>query len=77
MSQFTVGQRYISNLDASLGLGMISEVDGRRISIFFPASQEERQYASDQASLTRIVYQIDDNVETLDGDQVTVVNVLD
>ena len=77
MSQFTVGQRYISNLDASLGLGMISEVDGRRITLFFPASQEERQYASDQASLTRIIYQVDDSIETIDGEQVTVMNTMD
>jgi len=77
VSQFAVGQRYISNLDASLGLGMISAIEGRRISLYFPACQEERHYASDQAALTRIIYQVGDSIETLDGEILTVNDVLD
>ncbi len=77
MSQFTVGQRYISNLDASLGLGLVAELEGRRVSIYFPATQEERQYATDQAALTRIQYESGEAIETIDGLKLTVANAMD
>ena len=76
MNEFFIGQRYISSLDAGLGLGMVAATEGRRVSIYFPATEEERQYAIDQAALTRIIYAEGDEIENLDGEQLVVIEVL-
>lgn len=53
---FQVGQRWISDTDAALGLGIVAAVQGRRVLIRFPAAQEERTYAVDNAPLSRVVF---------------------
>ena len=52
---FAIGQRWISETENSLGLGMITDLDFRSITLHFPATDETRIYAVAQAPLTRIV----------------------
>lgn len=52
---FAIGQRWISETENSLGLGMISALDFRSVTLHFPATDETRIYAVAQAPLTRIV----------------------
>ena len=47
--EYIVGQRWVSHADAQLGLGVVVEVDGRRVTLSFPAVDEERTYAADTA----------------------------
>ena len=63
-STFSIGQRWISNSEAELGLGIVKEELGRRVLISFPAAEEERTYASDNAPLSRVIYPIGDTVST-------------
>lgn len=63
---FTIGQRWISNSESQLGLGMITGINGRHVTINFPAADEERTYASDNAPLSRIVYKEGDKIYTYD-----------
>ena len=51
---FAIGQRWISETENSLGLGMIIALNFRSVTLHFPASDETRIYAVAQAPLTRI-----------------------
>ena len=51
---FAIGQRWISETENSLGLGMITDLDFRSVTLHFPASDETRIYSVAQAPLTRI-----------------------
>ena len=69
---FAVGQRWVSHTDAALGLGIVTEVAGRTVTLGFPASDEERTYAIDSAPLSRIAFQMGEAIETFDGQTLTV-----
>ncbi len=61
---FSIGQRWISNTESQLGLGIITRLEGRQIGINFPAAEEERIYAIDNAPLSRIIYKEGDEITT-------------
>lgn len=71
-STFAVGQRWISNSEAELGLGIVKEYSGRRVVISFPAASEERTYAADNAPLSRVIYPVGDTVNTEEGVKFTI-----
>ncbi len=64
---FSLGQRWISDTEADLGLGVITECQGRQVSIVFPASDEKRIYAKDSAPLTRVTYKPGDKITHHEG----------
>ncbi len=74
---FAIGQRWVSHSDAGLGLGIVTDVSGRTVTLGFPAADEERTYAIDSAPLSRIVFQMGEEIETFDGRQLTVQAVED
>ncbi|CAA0078629.1 RNA polymerase-associated protein RapA [BD1-7 clade bacterium] len=76
LSDFTIGQRWISNTEAALGLGIVTQVADRRVTISFPAAGEERVYAVSNAPLNRISYKPGDSVKNVDGEGFTVAEVL-
>ncbi|PSF05148.1 RNA polymerase-associated protein RapA [Marinobacter fuscus] len=67
-SEFVIGQRWVSHSDTSLGLGIVTDISGRRVTLGFPAADEERTYAIDNAPLSRIIYQQGEEIETFDGE---------
>ncbi len=77
MRNITAGQRWISDNDVALGLGIVKSVDLRTVEIQFPASSETRTYAKDNAPLTRVEFEIGDSIESIDGWQLTVSAVED
>ncbi|MFC4259954.1 RNA polymerase-associated protein RapA [Marinobacter lacisalsi] len=74
---FAIGQRWVSHSDAGLGLGIVTEVAGRTVTLGFPAADEERTYAIDSAPLSRIAFQMGEDIETFDGQVLTVQAVED
>lgn len=72
---FRIGQRWISNTESQLGLGIITEVDGRQVSISFPAAGEDRIYAIDNAPLSRIVYKTGEEILTNDQQRIKVTSI--
>lgn len=68
--KFKAGQRWVSQTEPQLGLGVISQVSGRRIEIRFEAAGEDRTYAADTAPLSRVQFSEDDTVELTDGSKV-------
>ncbi len=61
---FTIGQRWISNSESQLGLGIITALEGRTVYVNFPAAEEERIYAADNAPLSRIIYKEGEKITT-------------
>ena len=55
--RFVVGQRWISQGETELGLGLVAEIEGRHVRLFFPAAEAYRTYAADDAPLSR--YRVD------------------
>ncbi|GAA3909906.1 RNA polymerase-associated protein RapA [Halomonas cibimaris] len=72
MSDFSPGQRWISDGEAELGLGTVLSCDARSVTILFPASQETRTYNTRQAPLTRVAFGAGDRVTAAEGWQMTV-----
>ncbi len=75
MPDFAVGQRFLSDAEPELGLGIITEVEFRTISLSFPASQEIRRYAHANAPLTRITFEVGDLLRDADGAEAQVLQV--
>ena len=63
---FVVGQRWASHTEAALGLGIVTETEGRRVTISFPAAAETRSYAIESAPLSRIHYTVGDTIFNMD-----------
>ena len=72
MSDFSPGQRWISDGEAELGLGTILSCDARSVTVLFGASQETRTYSSRQAPLTRVVFGSGDRIRAAEGWTLTV-----
>ncbi len=72
---FSPGQRWVSHADSSLGLGIVTQIDERRVTLHFPAVEEERVYATDRAPLTRLLLKSGDRLIRIDGRQFTVLAV--
>jgi len=66
VSEFVIGQRWVSHTETELGLGIIVGIEGRRVKISFPAAEEQRLYATDTAPLTRIEYKLGETIRTQD-----------
>ncbi|MDT8398710.1 MAG: RNA polymerase-associated protein RapA [Pseudomonadales bacterium] len=62
MQTFAVGQRWVSDSEAELGLGIVTDVTDRTVTVEFPGSGQQRQYAKDAAPLTRIRFQVGDEI---------------
>jgi ATP-dependent helicase HepA len=43
---FALGQRWISDTETDLGLGTVVAIEGRMITLLFPANGEQRLYAT-------------------------------
>lgn len=67
MHQFAIGQRWLSDTETELGLGVLIDVDERSISILFPKSDETRVYARNNAPLSRIVFNVNDEIQDQEG----------
>ncbi|MFA9489279.1 MULTISPECIES: RNA polymerase-associated protein RapA [unclassified Mannheimia] len=74
---FLVGQRWLSESENNLGLGIVKAVDHRTVTINFLAAEEERVYAISVAPLTRVQFQAGDRISSLEGWQLDVTDVVE
>jgi len=70
-----LGQRWISDAEPELGLGVVMEADARAMTVLFPRSEETRVYARANAPLTRIQFGVGDRIEDADGKHWVVLQV--
>lgn len=62
-----VGQRFMSEREPELGLGVVVAVERARITIEFPATQEKRIYAHGTPVLKRVRFRVGESLVTRDG----------
>ncbi|MGE8541306.1 RNA polymerase-associated protein RapA [Acinetobacter sp. ANC 3813] len=67
LQQFAIGQRWLSDTETELGLGVLIDVDERSVSILFPKSDETRVYARHNAPLSRIIFNAGDELQDQEG----------
>ncbi len=67
MNSFVVGQRWVSASEPELGLGIVSDVLANRVSILFLACNVRRVYALENSPLTRVLFLVNDKIETENG----------
>ncbi|OKY26108.1 RNA polymerase-associated protein RapA [Thalassotalea sp. PP2-459] len=72
---FQPGQRWISDGESDQGLGTVTSVEGRFVSIMFTATGDIRKYAIDNAPLTRVIFQQGDIIPSHEGWQLSVNDV--
>ncbi|QDJ13641.1 RNA polymerase-binding ATPase [Mergibacter septicus] len=73
---FVVGQRWISESENNLGLGLVIGVDARTVTFLFPAADEQRVYALAAAPMTRVLFQENDIITHHEGWQAKVIDVM-
>lgn len=59
---FSLGQRWISDAESELGLGTIVAIEARMLTLLFAASGEQRLYSIEEAPITRVRYNIGDEI---------------
>ncbi len=74
-AQYVIGQRWISEAEAELGLGIVLDVVSRRLTLSFPAAGERRTYAIDNAPVSRVMYEVGEKVRHQDGTKVKITRV--
>ncbi len=75
--EYIPGQRWLSDMDPDLGLGMVSELEPRRLTVVFPAVQESRVYALPDAPLTRLLLEPGDRFQDETEREFVVLEVMD
>lgn len=71
------GQRWVSDTEPELGLGIVLKCEYGRAEIFFPAASEHRQYALGSAPIRRVRFQEGDSIKTHSGEAFVVDSISD
>ncbi|QMU61046.1 MAG: RNA polymerase-associated protein RapA [Gammaproteobacteria bacterium] len=75
--QFVPGQRWVSNTESELGLGIVVDTANRRVTVSFPAVGERRTYAISNAPLSRVHYTVGEKVSNADGVSFAIAEVIE
>ena len=62
MEDYFLNQRYISQSEPELGVGILTETSNRKVRIYFPLANEKRLYAMESAPLRRVVFKPGDTI---------------
>lgn len=75
MADFKIGQRWISETEPELGLGILESLERLQIRLVFPASNEARIYSTSNAPIKRVEFRVGDAVQSHAGASITVEEV--
>lgn len=75
MVAYKIGQRWISETEPELGLGVLQSVSRHRLELAFPAANAVRMYAAANAPIKRVAFREGDTVQAKDGVAVVVESV--
>ena len=75
MQKFFTGQRWISETEPELGLGLVADVTPRIVQVFYQAANEMRNYAISNAPLKRVQFAEGDTIASRDGDRMNVESI--
>ena len=71
------GQRWMSQTEPELGLGVIKSTEGKVVVVIYPASQTERTYGFKTAPLKRVKFEEGDEIVSHEGSKHIVQEVLE
>jgi ATP-dependent helicase HepA len=77
VSNLVPGQRFMSETEPELGLGILTIVENKTVKISFLASKTDRTYGSKGAPIKRVVFAIGDEVTLRTGEKITVEEIID
>jgi ATP-dependent helicase HepA len=69
MSNFHIGQRWISETEPELGLSTVMQTADGKVNVIFPATGETRVYATESAPLRRVTFRVGEEIEDHEGNQ--------
>ena len=72
MADFKIGQRWISETEPELGLGILESVSRHQIQLIFTAASEARLYAPANAPIKRVEFRVGDTILSQGGASVLV-----
>ncbi|MEO0473324.1 MAG: SNF2-related protein, partial [Bacteroidota bacterium] len=72
METFFPAQRWTSEGEPELGVGVVIDVSNGRVQLFFPAADETRLYATASAPLRRVVFKVGDSIMDAEGQAIKV-----
>jgi ATP-dependent helicase HepA len=75
--EFVLGQRWVSQTESELGLGIVVAMEGRHITVRFPVAEEDRVYAQNNSPLARVIYQVGETLNDQNQNVYTVSGVED
>ena len=75
MHDFVIGQRWISETEPELGLGILESVSRHQVSVLFHASNEARLYATRNAPIRRVEFLVGDSIQSQSGDTVLIESI--
>ena len=75
MHDFVIGQRWISETEPELGLGILESVSRHQVGVLFPASNEARLYATRNAPIRRVEFLAGDSIQSQSGDTVLIESI--
>ena len=75
MSDIVIGQRWVVDSEPELGLGIVVDIDSRSVTLFFECGESERRYSTQQAPLTRVRFEVEDEIQLRDGRETKVLAV--
>jgi ATP-dependent helicase HepA len=76
MATFKIGQRWISETEPELGLGLLEAVSRHQIQLVFPASNEARLYAPANAPIKRVEFHVGDTIHSKKGEVMVIEEVV-
>jgi ATP-dependent helicase HepA len=69
---FVRGQRWLSEAEPDLGLGLVEQLNARHVTLTFAASGQTRTYAARNAPLSRVRFAVDDRIQDHEGRDLSV-----
>lgn len=75
--RFAPGQRWLSQTEPELGLGLVIKSEPDKVTIVFPSSETTRVYTIEAPPLTRVRFSVGDQLKTQEGKAFIVEEVVD
>lgn len=75
--EYAPGQRWISESQPEMGLGIVLQADSSTVTLQFPASEETRTYSAASAPLRRVVFSAGDIIELQDGTSIAIESLVE
>lgn len=75
VSNLTPGQRFMSETEPELGLGILSSVESKTVKISFMAAKTERVYGTRGAPIKRVIFAVGDDISLRSGAKLTIEEV--